>query len=65
MIHPNLNGRRRACATNHAHGPRTVTGGILVDEVFASDDEEEEAIDAAAVVAAGKGKHGTAIERLL
>jgi hypothetical protein len=25
MIHPNLTGRRRARATNHAHGPRTVT----------------------------------------
>jgi hypothetical protein len=25
MIHPNLTGRRRARAINHAHGPPTVT----------------------------------------
>jgi hypothetical protein len=25
MIHPNLTGRRRARASNHVHGPRTVT----------------------------------------
>jgi hypothetical protein len=29
MIHPNLTGRRRARAINHAHGPRTVTSSLF------------------------------------
>jgi hypothetical protein len=28
MIYPNLTGRRRARASNHVHGPGTVTEGL-------------------------------------